>query len=64
MNLLFKQLDNNLKNKKEKVWECKNMQEKNMHNMKKSLINKREEKMKFKNNMKDLTVKPINNNNK
>lgn len=61
---LYKQSEISLKNKKEKVWVWRNTQEKNMLNIKKFLINKKEENKKSKNNMKDLIVKHINNSNK
>lgn len=54
MNQLLKQLDNNYKNKREKVWVLKNMLEKNILSMKRFLINKKEENNKQKNNIKDL----------
>ena len=53
MNLLLKLSDNNYKKKKEKVWVYKNMQGKNIINMKKILLNKKEKNKKFKNSIKD-----------
>lgn len=64
INQLFRLLDNNYKKRREKAWVCKNMQEKNMQNTKKFLMNKKEEKKMFKSNTKGLIVKLMSNNNK
>jgi hypothetical protein len=64
INQLFRLFGNNYKKRREKEWVCKNMQEKNMQNTKKFLINKKEENRMFKSNTKGLIVKLMNNNNK
>jgi len=61
-NLKLKPYANNCKRKKGKVWVCKNMQEKNMLNTKKFLMNKRDANNNFKSSMKDLMVKATNKN--
>lgn len=62
-NLKFKPYVSNCKKRKEKVWECKNMLERNMLNMKKFSTNKKDVKSNFRSSMKDLTVKAISKNN-
>ena len=63
-NQVYKLSANSFKKKNVRVWEWRNMQEKNILNMKKSSIKKKDANKMLKNNMKGWTVKPSNNNNK
>lgn len=60
----FNPSGNNCKNRKERAWECSNMQRKSMLNMRKSWQIKKEENNKFSYSIKDLITKVFSNNNK
>lgn len=62
--LPYNSSDSNCRNRREKAWVCSNTQRKSTLNMKKSWMIRKDENSKSSNNIKDLTTKGLNSNNR